>query len=151
MKVQIRNLLIILLFSSSFLLVKAQSKGENVQALDTSLAGNVFTIVEEMPMFPGGEDKMFDFIKQNMKYPGLAITNRIKGFVYVHFVVDKRGKIRNARVIRGIGGGCDEEALRVVSLMPDWIAGKQNGKPANVEYNIPVNFGMEERNRSGKN
>ncbi len=106
-------------------------------------AGKIFTIVEEMPAFPGGDTKLFEFLQKNIKYPPIARENGIQGRVYVTFVVDKEGKIKDAKVIRGIGGGCDEEALRVVRAMPDWKIGKQNGRPVAVQYNLPINFTLK--------
>jgi periplasmic protein TonB len=105
--------------------------------------GKVFTIVEEMPSFPGGEDKMLEYIARNIKYPPVARENNITGRVYVSFVVDKDGKIKEAKILRGIGGGCDEEALRVVKSMPDWKAGRQNGRSVQVQFNLPVNFTLK--------
>jgi len=105
--------------------------------------GKVFTIVEEMPSFPGGEEKMLQYIANNIKYPAVARENNITGRVYVSFVVDKDGKIKDAKVLRGIGGGCDEEALRVVKMMPEWKAGKQNGRAVQVQFNLPVNFTLK--------
>jgi protein TonB len=105
--------------------------------------GKVFTIVEEMPTFPGGEEKMLEYIQRNTKYPAVARENNITGRVYVSFVVDKDGKINNVKVLRGIGGGCDEEAIRVVKSMPDWKAGKQNGRAVQVQFNLPVNFTLK--------
>ena len=105
--------------------------------------GKVFTIVEEMPSFPGGEEKMLEYIAKNIKYPPVARENNITGRVYVSFVVDKDGKIKDAKILRGIGGGCDEEALRVVKTMPDWKAGRQNGRSVQVQFNLPVNFTLK--------
>jgi protein TonB len=105
-------------------------------------AGKVFTVVEEMPSFPGGEEKLFEYLAK-IKYPSIARENGISGRVYVTFVVDKDGKIKDAKVLRGIGGGCDEEALRVVRAMPDWKPGRQNGRNVSVQYNLPVNFNLK--------
>jgi periplasmic protein TonB len=105
--------------------------------------GKVFTVVEEMPNFPGGEEKLFEYLQKNIKYPPVARENGIQGRVYVTFVVDKDGKIKDAKVLRGIGGGCDEEALRVVRGMPEWKPGKQNGRSVQVQYNLPVNFTLK--------
>ncbi|TAH38382.1 MAG: energy transducer TonB [Bacteroidetes bacterium] len=105
--------------------------------------GKIFTVVEEMPGFPGGEGKLFEYLQKNIKYPPVARENGIQGRVYVTFVVDKEGKIRDAKILRGIGGGCDEEALRVVRSMPDWKAGRQNGRSVQVQYNLPVNFTLK--------
>ena len=96
-----------------------------------------------MPGFPGGEAKLFEYLQKNIKYPPVARENGIQGRVYVTFVVDKEGKIRDAKILRGIGGGCDEEALRVVRAMPDWKAGRQNGRSVQVQYNLPVNFTLK--------
>ena len=105
--------------------------------------GKVFLVVEEMPTFPGGEDEMLKYIARNIKYPPVARENNITGRVYVSFVVDKEGKIKEAKILRGIGGGCDEEALRVVKSMPDWKPGRQNGRSVQVQYNLPVNFTLK--------
>ena len=101
----------------------------------------IFTFVEEMPSFPGGETKLFEYLKKNINYPAIARENGIQGRVYVTFVVDKDGKIKNAKILRGgLGGGLEEEALRVVRAMPDWKAGKQNGRAVQVQYNLPIYF-----------
>ncbi len=102
-----------------------------------------FTIVEEMPTFPGGEEKMISYISSHVKYPQIAKENGITGRVYVKFVVDKEGKIKDATVLRGIGAGCDEEALRVIRTMPDWKPGKQNGRSVPVFFNLPINFSLK--------
>jgi protein TonB len=105
--------------------------------------GKVFTIVEEMPTFPGGEEELLKYLQKNIKYPPPARENGIMGVVYVTFVVDKDGKIKDSKVLRGIGGGCDEEALRVIKTMPQWKPGKQNGRAVQVQYNVPVRFSLK--------
>ena len=100
----------------------------------------IFTVVESMPEFPGGEAMLEKFLKDNLQYPELARIGGIQGKVYVTFVVDEKGNITDIRLLRGIGGGCDEEALRVVKLMPKWIPGKQNGMPVRVIVTLPVKF-----------
>jgi protein TonB len=102
-----------------------------------------FTVVEQMPEFPGGEATMMKFLKDNIKYPQMARESGISGTVYVTFVVSKNGQISDVRVLRGIGGGCDEEAVRVVKAMPHWIAGKQNGKAVPVQFNLPIRFTLQ--------
>ena len=99
-------------------------------------------IVEEMPSFPGGEMALLDFVNKNKKYPKEAKRNNIKGKVIVTFVVDKEGNVRDEKIFKGIGGGCDEEALRIVQLMPRWTPGKQNGRPVNVLFHLPIGFGL---------
>jgi len=100
----------------------------------------IFKIVESMPEFPGGIAAMYDFLRKNMKYPKLANEAGISGKVYITFVVEKDGSITDVRVLRGIGGGCDEEALRVVNNMPDWKPGKQRNVPVRVQFILDVNF-----------
>lgn len=102
--------------------------------------GEVFVVVEEMPYFPGGDAKMLSFLYNEIRYPSLALENKIQGLVVIQFVVDENGKITNPLVVRGIGSGCDEEALRVVKAMPSWKPGKQRGRPVKVRYNLPVRF-----------
>lgn len=99
-----------------------------------------FTIVEQMPAFPGGEEELFKYLSKNIKYPSMARENGISGTVYVTFVVETNGDISDVKKLRGVGGGCDEEAIRVVKAMPGWSAGKQNGKPVRVQYNLPIKF-----------
>jgi protein TonB len=102
--------------------------------------GKIFTIVEEQPTFPGGEEKLIEYIQKNTKYPAVARENGVQGKVFVNFVVDADGSIVDAKIIRSIGAGCDEEALRVVKSMPKWKAGRQNGRSVKCYFNLPVNF-----------
>ncbi len=100
----------------------------------------IYTIVEEMPSFRNGEKAMLDFIAENVVYPENAKKKKLHGRVYVSYIIDKDGYVRDPKVLRGIGGGCDEEALRVVLKMPNWNPGYQNGRPKNVQFILPVNF-----------
>jgi protein TonB len=100
----------------------------------------IFTIVEKMPEFPGGVEALFAYLGNNIKYPSMAKDANIHGKVYITFVVNRYGGISDVKVLRGIGGGCDEEAIRVVESMPKWKPGKQRGKPVKVQYNLPINF-----------
>ena len=100
----------------------------------------IFQIVEEMPMPEGGEEALYKYLNENIRYPIVAMESGIQGRVYVTFVVEKDGSITDVKVLRGIGGGCDEEAVRVVKAMPAWKPGKQRGRPVRVLYRIPVNF-----------
>ncbi len=99
-----------------------------------------FRIVGEMPQFLGGEEALFKYLAENIKYPPMAIDAGVKGKVYVTFVVEKNGSISDVKILHGIGGGCDQEAIRVVMDMPLWSPGKQRGKPVRVQYNLPINF-----------
>ena len=103
----------------------------------------VFTIVEQMPSFPGGDAKMYEYLGKNIKYPQIARETGIQGRVFVNFVVEPDGSVSNVKVLRGIGGGCDEEAMRVVKGMPKWSPGKQRGKTVRVSYTLPVVFKLQ--------
>jgi protein TonB len=100
----------------------------------------IFTIVEEMPEFPGGTEKLYEFLAKNIKYPQMAKDAGIQGVVFVNFIVYEDGHIGDIKVLRGIGGGCDEEAIRVVKKMPKWKPGKQRGKAVRVSFNLPIRF-----------
>ena len=99
-----------------------------------------FDVVEQMPEFPGGQIAMLDFLSKNIRYPEEAHKAGIQGRVVATFVVEKDGSISNAKVMRSIDPLLDAEALRVISSMPNWIPGKQDGKPVAVKYTIPVTF-----------
>lgn len=103
----------------------------------------IFTVVEKMPEFEGGEDKLREFLAKNIKYPSMARENGISGTVYITFVVEGDGKITDVKSLRGLGGGLTEEAIRVVKMMPNWTAGKQNGKPVRVQFTLPVKFTLK--------
>ena len=100
----------------------------------------VFMVVEQMPVFPGGDLGLMKFIQKNTKYPPIAKENDITGKVYVSYVVNKKGKVTNVKVARSVDRYLDAEAVRVVKLLPYSSAGKQRGKPVNVQYTIPINF-----------
>lgn len=104
----------------------------------------VFTMVEEEPSFPGGMDSLMAWLQSNIHYPQQAKDNNISGKVYVTFVVEADGSIGNASILRDIGGGCGQEALRVVKLMPKWNPGKNKGQPVRVQFNLPVNFTLNQ-------
>ncbi|MFZ4707345.1 MAG: energy transducer TonB [Bacteroidales bacterium] len=103
----------------------------------------VFTIVEEMPSYPGGEGERNKFLNENIVYPHQATENGIQGTVYVSFIINSKGNLTDLKILRGIGGGCDEEALRVVKMMPQWYPGKQNGKQVRVLFNMPIYFKLQ--------
>ncbi len=103
----------------------------------------VYTIVEQMPEFPGGPNAMFEHIASQIKYPQKARDNRIQGRVFVHFVIETDGSISNITVLKGIGHGCDEEAIRVVESMPRWKPGIQRDKPVRVSFNLPIRFSLD--------
>jgi periplasmic protein TonB len=97
-------------------------------------------IAEQMPQFPGGDIEMYKFIRNNLRYPTTASEMGIAGTVMLNFVIDREGKITRIKVVRGIGGGCDEEAVRVLNKMPAWSVGKQGGRPVLVSFTLPLKF-----------
>jgi protein TonB len=103
----------------------------------------IFTVVEDMPKYPGGEEARNKYMVDNIKYPEGARKNGIQGRVFVSFVVEKDGAVTDVKVLRGIGGGCDEEAVRVIAAMPNWQPGKQDGKPVRVQFNMPISFNLD--------
>jgi TonB family protein len=103
----------------------------------------IFTIVEESPEFPDGQAAQFKWLAQNLKYPAIARENQIEGTVYVGFVVNKDGSLEDLVVKRGIGGGCNEEAIRLIGAMPLWKPGKQQGQVVRVAYTLPIKFKLE--------
>ena len=98
---------------------------------------------EVMPEFPGGEQAMYDFVNKNVVYPEEAKEKEIAGRVIVSFIIEKDGSINEAKVVQGIGGGCDEEAVRVVKAMPKWKPGTEKGKPVRVHYMMPFTFKLQ--------
>ena len=119
--------------------VEVPTKEKPVEIEDNS----TFIIVEQKPEFENGEKAMYAFLNKNIIYPAIAKENGITGTVFVGFVVSKDGTIRNVEIKRGIGGGCNEEAMRVIKLMPKWKPGKQNGKAVNVAFTLPVKFRLD--------
>jgi protein TonB len=101
---------------------------------------DLFIVVEEMPEFAGGEPERLKYLAENIQYPQQALDAYIQGTIYAQFVVDSKGNITDVKILRGIGGGCDEEALRVIKMMPQWHPGRQNGKTVRVLYNMPIIF-----------
>ncbi|MDA3905280.1 MAG: energy transducer TonB [Bacteroidales bacterium] len=104
---------------------------------------HIFLVVENMPEFPGGEAAMYKFIGNNIDYPRMAKESGISGRVFVTFVVERDGSVTDVQILRGIGGGCDEEAVRVIKMMPKWTPGKQRGKPVRVQYRMPIKFTLQ--------
>jgi periplasmic protein TonB len=99
-----------------------------------------YTYVEQMPAFPGGETEMMKYLGKNIRYPAAAQRAGVEGLVVLSFVVSKTGEISEIQVVKGLGAGCDEEAMRVVKTMPKWTPGKQNGREVPVRYTLPVRF-----------
>ncbi len=103
----------------------------------------IFTAVEQMPQFPGGEGELLKYISTHIKYPTMAAENNIQGRVVVKFVVQKDGKVGEVVVLRGKDPDLDKEAVRVVKTLPNFIPGKMNGQAVSVWYTLPINFKLQ--------
>ena len=103
----------------------------------------VFDVVEQMPSFPGGMGALMSWLSQNIKYPVIAAENGVQGRVIVQFVVEKDGSITDVKVAKSVDPSLDKEAARVVSAMPKWTPGKQNGSAVRVKYTVPVTFKLQ--------
>ncbi|MCU7371223.1 TonB family protein [Paucibacter sp. O1-1] len=126
---------------------------EKANALDEVVVTNkqdkkIYSVVEEQPMFPGGIKSMYKFLGENIKYPEAASKANVSGRVFLSFVVTETGEINDVQVLKGIGFGCDAEAVRVLKSFPKWQPGKQDGIPVNVRYNLPIMFYLEEDDKA---
>jgi protein TonB len=99
-----------------------------------------YVAAEIMPKFPGGEEAMMKFIRDNMVYPPMAMENNIEGKVVLTFIVNKEGAITDIEILKKLGWGCEEAAIKVVKKMPAWSPGRQNGRNVAVKYNLPITF-----------
>lgn len=103
----------------------------------------IFTVVEQMPMYPGGDAALMGYLRDNIKYPTVAAENGVQGRVVVGFVVERDGSITDVNILRGADPSLDREAMRVVKSMPRWNPGKQNGSAVRVKYQVPVSFRLQ--------
>ena len=101
---------------------------------------DIFTPVEQMPQFPGGELELMKFLKKNVNYPKMSKELGITGMVFVEFIVDVDGTMSNIKIAKGVSSDIDKEAIRVVSLMPKWTPGSQRNKPVQVGMRLPIRF-----------
>lgn len=113
---------------------------EPVKAVVEDSDDKIYMVVEQSPEFDGGMEALMKFLQKHLEYPVIARRMNLEGTVYVGFVVDKDGSITNVQAIKGFQEDCDKEAVRVVGLMPKWKPGKQNGKPVNVRFVLPIRF-----------
>ena len=125
---------------------KQAAANDEIVSLEAVVSSNdrkVFDVVEEMPQFPGGVQKLLEFLSANIKYPQEAFETGKQGRVIVSFVVETDGSVSNAEVVKPVDPLLDAEALRVVNTMPNWTPGKQNGEPVNVKYAVPITFRLQ--------
>lgn len=126
--------------SSSLSSQNSPKVNDNNNSHNTS---EVYSVVDEMPTFPGGDSEMFMFIARNVRYPQQARESGIQGSVSVSFIVEADGSLSNITIEKPLGGGCDEEAKRVIEKMPKWNPGKQNGEVVRVKKSIPISFKLQ--------
>ena len=122
---------------------KAEAKTEKpkkIQLIEYQDEEPVFTVVEVMPKFPGGNKALYAYLGNNIKYPEVAKKEGIEGTVYVTYVVEKDGSVTHVKLLRGVHESLDKEALRVVAEMPKWEPGKEKGKPVRVQYSLPIKY-----------
>jgi periplasmic protein TonB len=136
------SLAVIFMISVCSLNVNAQEEKE------TNSKDIIFTVVEEEAEFIGGIDKLMEFLVKNLNYPQEAKEKGIEGKVIITFVVEKDGSIADLKLTNGIGYGCDEEAIRVVKLMPKWKPAKQRGKNVRQQFILPINFNLSQEEKN---
>ena len=127
------------LFVTIHLSISAQESKLYIRQIN-SIEDTIYQSPQQKAEFPDGEAGLFKFISKNFMYPKIAYMNGIHGVVYVSFVVERDGSISNLKIIKGIGAGCNEEAIRVIRLMPLWEPAKHNGKAVASLYSLPVRF-----------
>lgn len=120
--------------------VKSENISDQTRPLSKSNQTEKFTVVEQQPQFPGGIEALSQYLSSTIVYPAEAAKGRIEGKVLISFTINENGEVRDPRILKGIGAGLDEEAVRVVSKMPRWEPGIQGGEAVSVQYNLPVNF-----------
>ena len=113
-------------------------------AVETEEKDKIFLSVEQNPEFAGGMNALLKFLQKNLRYPTPAVNANVMGKVYMQFVVGQDGNISKVDVLKGIGFGCDEEAQRVVKLMPKWSPGRQSGRAVAVKFTLPISFQLSE-------
>lgn len=115
-----------------------------IESVEEEKVDEIFTIVEELPEPVGGTKAFLAYLAENINYPKQAMRIGVSGKVYLQFVVEKDGSLTDIKVVKGIGAGCDEEAVRVLSEAPNWKPGKQRGKPVRVSKLVPIHFRLAE-------
>lgn len=137
-KIQVMKVVFNVLIFFSLLMASLNSFAQEEVQVEASK--DTFTVVEQFPKFPEGEDAMYEYLSKNIQYPAEARENNIQGRVVLKFVVLSDGTITDIRVLKGVSGGCSEEAVRVVEAMPKWNPAIHRGKPVNVFFVLPIGF-----------
>lgn len=118
-------------------------EGDGDKVVAEVVEQKVYTYVEQMPVFPGGQEALLQYIGKNIRYPALALRNQIEGKVFVNFTVGPDGSVTDVKVTKPLGGGTDEEAVRVIKTLPRFAPGKQNGRAVSVSFTVPVTFAIK--------
>lgn len=138
-----KKLFIFSIFCALIAVAAAQEPaGRNDNKGSVNINDEIYVVVETDPVFPGGVEGLTKYIKENIQYPIEAKEKGLTGNVFVTFVIEKNGSVSNVKVVRDIGGGCGNEAVRIVRAMPQWEPGKQRGEPVRVQFTLPVNFSL---------
>lgn len=123
--------------------VAANTETAPAEGIENQATEEIYNVVEQMPEFPGGQDKLFQYLKENIKYPDDAEKAGLEGRVVCQFVVDKDGSITDIDVIQSISESLDKEAVRVIKAMPKWKPGKMKGETVRVKFTIPISFRLQ--------
>ncbi len=140
-----------------FFVICGLMQGQIADSSSLKVANDTSISFDKMPLFPGGEPALAKYLRDSMNYPKEALDSGINGTVFVQFVIAADGSISDVKVMKGIGWGCDEEAIRLVEGMPDWSPAIINGIPSKCHFNLPVRFQIyslpsnSEQKKRGKN
>lgn len=130
--------------SVTYVCLYKDNKGTTGKSFEKSGVVHEFKEAEIQPNYPGGLDKFYTYLSRNIHYPKIAKKNGVEGKVFLSFIIEKDGTLTNVKVLRGIGSGCDEEAVRALQESPNWSPGYQYGMAVRVQYNLPVGFALKE-------
>ena len=144
------SIIIFFVFSMNYVFAQVESVEHEAEKAPSIITNNdtlqindsdyVFVFADEHPSFPGGDAARIKYFKDSIQYPKEAEEKGLEGSVYVTFVIEVDGSITHVRLLKGIGSGCDEEAIRATQDMPNWIAAKKNGENVRAQFNIPIRF-----------
>lgn len=121
----------------------------SLKAQQSASKDSIFTYVDKMPDFPGGQSELMKFLQKNLRYPPDAREKGIQGRVLTQFIVNEDGTISDLQILTSIGGGCDEEIIRIIRMMPKWEPGMQNGIPVKTYFKLPCTFKLGDENGDG--
>lgn len=146
-------LLVMMMIPGVSIYAQLDSLSQDTNKVSSQFDFTIDTSGDKMPEFSGGPEKMYEFVFENIQYPVSAWERGVSGLVYVEFVVDTAGQMVDIKIKRSIGGGCDEEALRVINLIAatnSWTPGMHEGRPVRVTFTMPITFALEGRQKKRK-